>query len=74
MALLPPLRWVHASVYLGEDQHSVPLIFQFPQHLLHQRQFPRSLSEGRPLVRTAGGLLGFLPVDTNISTQEVNVC
>lgn len=46
--------------YLWEDQHSVPLLFQLPQHLLQQHQFPRGLCEGRTLVSTVGGFLGFL--------------
>lgn len=34
------------SVYLREDQYSVPLLLQLPQHLLQQHQFPRGLCEG----------------------------
>lgn len=37
---------VYVIGYLREDQYSVPLLFQLPQHLLHQHQFPRGLCKG----------------------------
>lgn len=54
---------VYVSVYLWEHQYSMALVFQFPQHLLQQHQFPRGLSEGRPFISTSGGFLSFLQRD-----------
>jgi len=73
---------VHVSVYLWEDQYSVALIFEFPQHLLHQRQFPRGLNEGRPLVSTVWSSLSFLHTHTHTHahkhththTEQITVC
>lgn len=62
---------VYVSVYLWEDQNSVPLLFQFPQHLLQQHQFPGGLREGRALVSPVWCFLGFLQTHTKHATSWI---
>jgi len=51
-----------ALTHLREDEHSVSLILEFPQHLLCKDELARGLDQRRALVRVVVGPRGLLKV------------